>query len=145
MRQATNTIKKENFLFHPSASSVRMDGEEKRNSFFSLHTIYTTEKWGKMSSRIDFPIPHGYFFSLLVGLCRMGGKSTEWAKKYFHIFLLFHAHEGILGAFFFFNHSSRIFFCFHSLLAIRKYESSSWKCSFSCGSEYIQTEKSVAA
>jgi len=80
VEQATNTIIRTRKKFPPNlASSVRMDGEEKK-FLFSLHTIYTTEKWGKTSSRIDFPIPHGFFF-LALG-CQVG-ESTEWAKNIF--------------------------------------------------------------
>ena len=115
VEQATNTIIRTRKKFPPIlASSVRMDGEEK-NSFFSLHTIYTTEKWGKMSSRIDFPIPHGFFF-LALG-CRVG-EFTEWAKNIFSYSFSF-MHMRHSWSFFSFNHSSRLF-CFHSLLAIRK-------------------------
>lgn len=54
---------------HPSHSPNR---EEKKILTFPVHTINTTEKWEKMSSRIDFPIPFSSLEALkffIVGEC----------------------------------------------------------------------------
>lgn len=144
MRQATNTIKKENFLFHPSASSVRMDGEEKKIPFFYF-TRYTQPKnGGKCLVELISPFRMDIFFPCLLG-CVGWVENPPSGRKNIFTFSFSFMHMKAFSELFFLQPFQPYIFCFHSLLTIRKYESSSWKCSFSCGSEYIQTEKSVAA
>lgn len=51
-------------------TNILPNDDNEASPLFPVHTINTTEKWEKMSSRIDFPIPH----TLRMKRTRVGGK-----------------------------------------------------------------------